>query len=905
MTFTTQGRIRTGLLAIGAICALLTTLAFCQPVNRSDLSPCPLGSSPDILSLVGLIGWAVLLLVMSLLSTKWPINFNNAALDGEPKGARTPIEGTSFEMSSANGADVECDPNAEGGRCAMLSSILDILPQGVFCKGLTGGYMFANQAFAAALGLRAEDIVGKSDSDLYPEDIASQLQTNERTVIQAGLAIENTVERMGIGGKRRYVRTHLSPRRGANGEIIGVLGIQSDASAGRVDEVVSGQDLLDALLTCTTDHVYFKDTESRFIRISQAMAHWFRLNDESEALGKTDSDFFTDEHAAKARSDEQRMIATGEPVIGLEEKETWPDREDTWVSTTKQPLYGVDGRIIGTFGISRDMTKRKQEEQELERAKEAAEAANKAKSEFLANMSHEIRTPMNGILGMTELALDTALSGEQREFLEMIKLSAESLMEVINDILDFSKIEAGKLRLDSIPFNLQEVLDHAIKSLAVRAHQKGLELVYCAPPDVPEDLIGDPSRIRQVLVNLVGNSIKFTQCGEIVVNVEEESRSGDEVRLRFSVSDTGIGIPRENQDAIFDAFTQADGSTTRKYGGTGLGLTISSQLATSMGGRLWVESPANPALHQSESRIGGPGSTFHFTLRLGLQEEAAPRVKPAGMEALEGLNTLIVDDNATNRHILERTLASWRMRSSSASGGIAALNLMMRCLKAGDPFQLVLLDAQMPGFDGFAVAAEIQHIPELTGATVMMLSSSDQHNDVSRCKEVGIAKYLVKPIKKADLLQAILTLVASRPLEPRELASAADVAPATKSGLRLLLAEDNPVNQKLVTRLLEKQGHRVIVAENGEEALLALERAWFDAVLMDVQMPGMDGFEATAAIRQKELGTGNRIPIIAMTANAMKGDCERCLEAGMDAYVSKPVRSVDLLKVIDSVTMAA
>jgi len=375
--------------------------------------------------------------------------------------------------------------------------------------------------------------------------------------------------------------------------------------------------------------------------------------------------------------------------------------------------------------------------------------------------------------------------------------------------------------------------------------------------------------------------------------------------LRFEVSDTGIGIPPEKQQAIFNAFTQADGSTTRKYGGTGLGLTICSKLVKLMGGAIWVESPANSASPSDEARIGGPGSAFHFTLRFGIHKEAAPRIEPAGVERLEGLHTLIIDDNATNRQILERMVAGWHMRPASASGGLAGLNLMMRCLRVGDPVRLVLLDAQMPGFDGFAVAAEIQRRPELTGATVMMLSSSDQHNDAARCKELGIARYLVKPVRKADLLDAILGVIASTPMHERAPVPATRLAFPVNRGLSILLAEDNPVNQKLVVRVLEKRGHRVTVAGNGADAVAALERGWFDAVLMDVQMPGMDGYEATAAIRLKETGTNHRIPIIAMTASAMKGDQEKCLEAGMDAYLSKPVHGDELIRMLESVTFAA
>lgn len=787
------------------------------------------------------------------------------------------------------------------------------------------------------------------------------------------------------------------------------------------EAVIQERHLLNALLDTVPDSIYFKDEQSRFLRINNAQAHLFGLSDTSEAIGRTDFDYFTEEHARQAWEDEQRILRTGQPVIGKVEKETWDDGRVTWVSSTKMPYRDSEGRVKGTFGISRDITESKRAEEALRQgeerfrclveatsaivwntpasgefeteqtgwsaytgqsfeelkgwgwlnavhpedrrnttivwseavcsqslyqvehrlrrhdgeyrymlaravpilnddgevrewvgvhsdvdmekraeealreAKEAAEEATRAKSEFLANMSHEIRTPLNGVIGMTELALDTKLTTEQREYLSTVKLSADHLLTVINDILDFSKIEAGKLDLDPVSFDLRETLDDTLATLALRAHRKGLELADHIAPDVPDALEGDPHRLRQIIVNLIGNAIKFTEQGEVVLRVETQSSTDQGVELHFAVRDTGIGISPEQQRKLFKAFSQADTSTTRKYGGTGLGLAISLRLVELMGGRIWLESEA------------GQGSTFHFSARFEPARGRTSSPRPAEPAFVHGLSVLVVDDNTTNRRILQEMLASWGMKPTVVEGGRQALTVLGRAQKDGSPFRLVLLDAMMPEMDGFTLAELIRRDTDLLGSTLMMLSSANHREDAARCRDLGVASYLTKPIKQSALLDAIMvTLGPSASLDDGHVAPSEPrpASPGRGRAMRILLAEDNAVNQRLAVSLLEKRGHRVTVARNGREALDALQDGRFDVVLMDVQMPEMDGFEATAAIRAREQESGGHTPIIAMTAHALKGDRERCLEAGMDAYVTKPLRPRDLFQILEGVATA-
>ncbi len=713
------------------------------------------------------------------------------------------------------------------------------------------------------------------------------------------------------------------------------------------------RNLLRTLMDNLPDHIFVKAPDSKFVTANLATLRSLRASSLEEVVGKTDFDFLPRERAEQYYADEQRVVLSGQPLLNREELLIDAAGQARWLLTTKVPLVATDGelgpasgaRALGLVGISHDITERKCMELEMQRAKEAAEAGNRAKSEFLAKMSHEIRTPMNGILGMTELALDTNLSPEQQEYLETVKSSADALLTVINDILDFSKIEAGKLQLEPIPFPLRDNLADTLRTLGLRAQQKGLELACHIAPDVPDVVVGDLGRLRQVVVNLVGNAIKFTDRGEVVVQVkvggdEAEGATrwqGDKVSedgggpvtlspghlvtLSFTVRDTGIGIPPEKQGLIFEPFEQVDGSVSRRYGGTGLGLAISSQLAALMGGRLQVQSEV------------GQGSRFQFTARFGTVPGPLAGLAAVEPEDVRGLRVLVVDDNATHRQILEEVLSNWRMRPTLVGSAEAAMSELRRAAGASEPYPVLLIDAVMPALDGFALAEAMFRSDELraglVGPTIMMLEAGvrpdavgkGRKDDRERLAELGVRASLMKPLKQSELLNTILDLLHDRSSAPLHGArSLRNAGPRTEEQrtaegalrsagpmeggprpLSILLAEDHPVNQRLATRILEKQGHRVTLAHNGNEAVAALARERFDLVLMDVQMPELGGFEATAQVRAAEQATGLHVPIIALTAHAMKGDRERCLAAGMDAYVAKPIQAKELFEAMSEV----
>jgi two-component system, sensor histidine kinase and response regulator len=613
------------------------------------------------------------------------------------------------------------------------------------------------------------------------------------------------------------------------------------------------------------------------------------LYSQKAILGQLFAPLVTNPELREELESNRKSLARGESIHSITRR-CRSDGSLVDVEVFSVPLGRVGNRS-GALLLYQDITKRMLAEQDMRQAKEAAESASKAKSEFLANMSHEIRTPMNGILGMTELTLDTHLDPEQRDYLAMVKTSADSLLVLLNDILDFSKIEAGRLDLDVAAFPLRKSIGETMKTLGLRAHQKSLELAWRVDPAVPENLLGDLGRLRQVIVNLIGNSVKFTERGEVLLHVKKIAQSALGIELHFSVSDTGIGIAKEKQAAIFEAFTQADSSTTRLYGGTGLGLGITTRLIEMMGGKIWVESEL------------GRGSTFHFTGRFEMDERQPNEVESWDPEILQGRSVLIVDDNKTNRIILIEMLTQWGIRSQAVDSAASALTAL-RTLPAGEAqFDLIITDLHMPEIDGLGLVEQVRETAELRHIPVFMLSSGGTPRDRERCRELNIAAYFSKPVDPSELLDALLRELAKIKLESTDKILVQQ--PNERRALRILVAEDNAVNRLLARKLLEKHGNSVIVVENGRQAIEAIARERPDLALIDVQMPVMDGLEAIRIVRVSEQSSGLHLPMIALTAHAMKGDRERCLDAGADEYLTKPIRASELFAALDRINNLA
>jgi PAS domain S-box-containing protein len=649
--------------------------------------------------------------------------------------------------------------------------------------------------------------------------------------------------------------------------------------------VASQRAELQTILDASPSLIFYKDKENRFVRVNRAMANLLGLRKE-QIEGRAALEILPDLAEFYWR-DDLEVIHSGEPKLGIVEQ-IQSSAGLRWVRTDKFPHRNEQGEVIGIIGFAEDITEQRRYEETLREAKEAAESAARAKSMFLANMSHEIRTPMNGVIGMNGLLLDTDLTPEQRQYAEMAGNSANALMAVINDILDFSKIEAGKLDLEIIDFDLRTMIEDMNDILAIKPQQKGLEYACFIDPETPSPLQGDPGRLRQVLTNLIGNAAKFTAQGEVVLRIARVGEDEHDAMIRFSVTDTGIGISPEQKKALFEAFTQADASVSRRYGGTGLGLTISKQLVEMMGGEIGVESEP------------GKGSTFWFTARLQKQAAGGKPVFEA-THSIEGMSILVVDDNATNRFLLLEQL--WRCLAEEAVDARSAIEKLHAAVRDGKPFAIAILDMQMPDMDGETLGRMIREDAALHQTRLVMLTSVGQRGDAARLEATGFSAYLTKPVRQSRLYDCMVAVALGAPAGPEAARQSIITQYSTvedhKRRIRILVAEDNYTNQMVAVKCLEKLGYRADTAANGFEALKALETIPYDLVFMDVQMPEMDGFEATKRIRDANTSVLNHyVPIVAMTAHAMKGDRERCLEVGMDDYVSKPIRPRELAAAI-------
>ena len=747
-----------------------------------------------------------------------------------------------------------------------------------------GTILYANDRFCEISGYRRDQLIGVNhrivNSGIHPTELFRDLWHT----ISLGQVWHGEICNRACDGHLYWVNATVVPLLNAIGVPERYIAIRTDITDRKFMEAQLSEQLhlVEELIEAIPIPVYLKDVGGRYIRLNRAFEQFFQVSRES-LLGRSLHDLLPPEEARMHAQKDAELFASKE----MQSFEASVHSKDGTLHDTlyrKAILTRRDGSVSGLLGIIVDITERKRAEAEVLRAKEAAEAASRAKSDFLANMSHEIRTPMNGVIGMTDLALETSLTAEQREYLSIAKSSAESLLTIINDILDFSKIEAGKLLVEQISFDLHRLIAEALKPLAIKAHEKGVELLSEVLHDVPRYVRGDPGRIRQVLVNLVGNAIKFTSDGEISLHTESMQQQDGHAIIHFSVRDTGIGIAPDKQELIFESFSQEDTSTTRKYGGTGLGLSICRRLVELMGGRMWLHSQI------------GQGSTFHFSVQLILAEQPTP--VPGGAVDLAGRRVLIVDDNATNRRILCSMLRSQQLDPHDVASGPAALALMQT---AGSHFDCILLDAQMPEMDGYELAHRL-HADHPDLPPMLMLSSGALRGDAQRCQEAGIAGFFSKPISSDELYAALQRVFDHTPAVQtpgeNQLLTRHTLREAQAS-LKVLLVEDNLTNQKLALRLLEKWGHTSALAQNGQEAIDLLATQSFDVILMDMQMPIMGGIDATKHIRSREAEHQlPRTPIIAMTAAAMQDDRDACMAAGMDNYLSKPIKVKELQEML-------
>jgi two-component system, sensor histidine kinase and response regulator len=773
----------------------------------------------------------------------------------------------------------------------LQSAALESAANAIVITDARGAMQWVNPAFTRLTGYPFEEAVGQNPRILKSGKQDATFYKNLWNTILGGKVWAGEITNLRKDGRLYTEEMTIAPVRSGTGDITNFIAIKQD---------VTERNQVNAALRESEEQ--FRELAENipevFFVLSPDPVHMNYISPAYEAVwGQSRQPLHEDPGAwIQAVHEEDREKAKNMFAqclqgnrIDMEYRVVRPEGSIRYIHARAFPVPDSEGKPSRIVGLAEDITERKRVGAELVKAKEEAETANRAKSEFLANMSHEIRTPMNGIIGMTDQVLETELTPEQEEYLEMVKGSADALLTLLNDILDFSKMEAGKLDLDFLTTDLRKSLSEVVRTLAVKAQQKGLEFIFDVLPEVPTTVVTDPTRLRQVLVNLVGNAIKFTDQGEVEVNVRTESISDEGALLHFSVRDTGIGIPLDKQREIFGAFSQADSSTTRKYGGTGLGLTITAKLVGLMGGRIWVESEI------------GKGSTFHFTVQVRPGAAALPS-ESLDVSQLAGVPILVVDDNATNRRILQDSAIRWKMKPIVVAGARAAIRVLEQARASGAQLPLVLTDAHMPDIDGFGLVERIRQEAEFSNLRIVLLTSGGEPGDMARCQKLGVASYLRKPFDRLELREVLLRVLAG------DANTQEDKAIVTRHTLWeqqrplcFLVAEDNAVNQRLIARLLEKRGHSVVLAQNGREALEALEKQSFDIVLMDGQMPEMDGFEATKRVREKEKSSGTHLPIIALTALAMRGDQERCLASGMDGYVSKPINLEELFSVIENV----
>ncbi len=778
---------------------------------------------------------------------------------------------------------------------ARYRSLVESLPLNVFRKDLEGRLVFANQLFCRQMRKPWEKLEGKTDWDLFPRHLAEKYRRDDALVLSSGTVFEDIEEHVQPNGDTIYVQVLKAPVHDASGNVIGIQGMFWDVSdRRRAEEALRASDArFSSLVRSNVIGILMVHEDGSISEANDAFLDLVGYSRADLEDGQVRWDVMTPpEYAALDRRAVEELGISG-ACTPWEKELIRKDGSRVHVLNGLTALKGSRDRSL-CFVV--DISTRKEAEAQLQAAKEAADQANRAKSAFIASVSHEIRTPMNAILGMTELVLDTALTSEQREYLRVVQGSAESLLAIINDVLDFSKIEAGKLEMEEVEFGLRDGIGGTLKSLAVAAHLRGIEIVSDIAPDVPERIIGDPTRLRQIMVNLVGNAVKFTEEGEIVVRVRVDERTDREVLLHVSISDTGIGIPAEKQGNIFQAFEQLDSSMARKFGGTGLGLAICSRIVEMMQGKLWFESQPRR------------GTTFHVTGRFRvLNGESAPSFKTDRV-TLRGLSVLIVDDNSASRTALRETLQSWGMQPVLAANAAEAVRQVDDRAQSGGAFDLLLIDACMPGTDGFSLVEDLNQTHRANSKSdgdegkrsiIMMLNQGNRSGEIARCEKLGVDAYLMKPINQSELFDTFVAVLCGEALLAGAVPEDASSTVETRQGLRILLAEDSLYNQKLAQGVLAKRQHIVTVANNGREAIEAARKQPFDLILMDIQMPEVDGLEATREIRARERGP--RVPIIAMTAQAMKGVREKCLAAGMDEYLVKPVRARDLYETIERV----